>query len=136
MKQPVEQRFWSKVQRGQPDECREWLGARTDGGYGNFAIWPRNIGAHRMAYELSVGPIPAGLQIDHLCRNRGCVNPAHLEAVTGRVNVLRADTFVARQAAQTHCLRGHEFTPENTRVNGRHRSCKTCARDQKRAVSA
>ena len=87
--------------------------------------------AHRVAYELEVGPIPKGLTIDHLCRTHGCVRPSHLEPVTPRENVLRGQTIPAKNANKTHCLRGHEFTPENTYRFGpdkRYRSCIECGR--------
>lgn len=82
---------------------------------------------HQLAYELPVGPIPDGLQINHLCQNRRCCNPAHLEPVTARVNVLRA---VRRDV----CLRGHEYTPENTilKNGGSQRNCRICANEWQR----
>ena len=111
------------------DGCWEWLGS-TSTGYGCF----RRGYAHRYSYELHKGAIPDGLQIDHLCRNRLCVNPDHLEAVTVRVNVLRGVSRVAANARQSHCIRGHEFTPENTRrrANGS-RACRECGRQRGRA---
>lgn len=131
----IEERFWSKADWDihEPDRCWEWLGYITKAGYGQFG---RNMIAHRLAYELEVGEIPAGLQIDHLCRNRSCVNPDHLEPVTGRENTRRGESFSARLAAQTHCKRGHVFTPENTYVppagsNGLRR-CRECVRQWKR----
>jgi hypothetical protein len=81
--------------------------------------------AHRMAYELARDPIPAGLVIDHLCRNKRCVNPSHLEAVEQRVNLLRGET----NSAKTHCINGHEFTPDNTYMWQGKRSCRACRRD-------
>jgi hypothetical protein len=84
-----EQRFWRHVVRDPDTECWEWTAARKNGGYGSFAIGKGNVYAHRFAYEMLVGPIPEGLELDHLCRNRGCVNPDHLEPVTRQVNVLR-----------------------------------------------
>lgn len=99
-------------------------------------IWPvvRSIGygraygtrqAHRVVYERLVGPIPAGLQLDHLCRTPACVNPWHLEPVTAAENQRRG-----KRAQQTHCGRGHEFTAENTRIRGNGtRQCKTCSRE-------
>ena len=88
-----------------------------------------------MAYELFIGPIPDGLTIDHLCRNPNCVNPTHLEPVTMWENLMRGDTLTARKAAQTHCVHGHEFTPENTYVKANGcRLCKACARDRVREI--
>lgn len=86
------ERFWSKVDRRGAEDCWEWLASRQPNGYGQFSPGGRAGGmttAHRVAYELTFGPIPEGLSIDHLCRNRGCVNPAHLEAVSQRENVQR-----------------------------------------------
>lgn len=114
--------------------CIEWRGAKGRDGYGAFSL-PlfhrprRRFMAHRMAYELLVGPIPPGLTIDHLCRTPSCVNPEHMEVVTIGVNTLRSDNPPAMNARKTHCKRGHEFTPENTYVppSGR-RVCRECAR--------
>lgn len=112
--------------------CIPWSGKGREKGYGKW--WGRRNGqkarshpAHRIAYENAKGPIPEGLQIDHLCRNRACVNPDHLEAVTGRVNVLRGMNPPAQNARKTHCVRGHEFTPENTRMDRGYRFCLKCA---------
>lgn len=117
-------RFWAKVDRsGGPDACWNWTASTTADGYGRFRVRPESSGesqkalAHRVAYELLVGPIPDGLQIDHLCRNRGCVNPAHLEPVTGQENTLRGDTIPASHAAQTHCTRGHLLSGANLRLS-------------------
>lgn len=109
--------------------CWEWSGAKTKG-YGHLSHRGRQVYAHRLVYELLVGPIPAGLEIDHLCRNPPCVNPSHLEPVTHRENLLRGVGIVAACARKTHCLRGHEFTADNTirRKNGK-RSCWKCRRE-------
>lgn len=123
-------RFWEKVDRsGGPLACWPWLGVVSDNGYGKL----NNRYAHRVAYQLAVGPIPDGLTIDHVkargCTRRDCCNPAHLEPVTRGENALRGDSRNARNARKTHCRRGHEFTPENTRISKRgHRECRTCSR--------
>lgn len=123
----VEERFWAKVQRGGPTECWLWTASRSDG-YGHFHVSRARMPAHRYAYELLVGPIPEGLILDHLCRVRHCVNPAHLEPVTSAENTLRGYGMPARNARKTHCKYGHEFTPENTRRTRLGRECRTCRR--------
>ena len=103
-------------------------------------LWVKIDFAHRVVYEILVGPIPVGLELDHLCRNRACVNPDHLEPVTTRTNLLRGYSPWACRARQTHCKRGHEFTPENTYGTGDgRRYCRTCRRAhhrESRAVSS
>jgi hypothetical protein len=107
--------------------CWEWIGGRTGRGYGGFWIDGRTIQAHRVSYEHFVGPISEGLQLDHLCRNRGCVNPKHVEAVTCQENLVRG---ISHNGSKTHCMQGHEYTPENVlTVRGRHRRiCRECNR--------
>lgn len=131
MRQSVAARFWSKVEFGH--QCWNWAGGKS-GGYGYFRLVPsRNmVPAHRVAYELVVGPIPEGLTIDHLCRNRACVNPAHMEPVTLRENLMRGDTLAAANTRKTHCLRGHEFDAENTQFHRGSRRCRACSRDRMR----
>lgn len=115
------------------DECWEWTASKTPGGYGRIFADGRKVYAHRAVYEAVVGPIPEGFQIDHLCRNRGCVNPDHLEPVTRRENLLRGVGFVAVNAAKTHCPKGHPYDEENTyqTPTGR-RVCRTCMRETDR----
>lgn len=123
--------------------CWRWTG-RLTGGYGQIGFNGRTAYAHRVAYELWFGPVPGSppggkrdgdnLDIDHLCRNRACINPAHLEVVTHKVNVMRGRAATAVNAAKTHCTPGnHEFTPENTYVSpdGKHRECRACRDGQK-----
>lgn len=118
------------------DGCWLWTAGKTASGYGMFSFSGSSVRAHRWAYEFFVGPIPEGLELDHLCRNRACVNPAHLEPVSRRENQLRGDTFSARQAAQTHCKRGHEFSEANTRVYRGRRYCRCCITARMRRVRA
>lgn len=118
-----------------PDSgCWNWTGTIADTGYGRV----RKAYAHRVAYEFWIGPIPDGLQIDHLCRNRRCFNPEHLEAVTQRENILRGESPMARHARRTHCVHGHEFTAENTYSppsGATHRHCRTCIRNRPSRVA-
>ena len=113
--------------------CIEWVGGKTAGGYGTFAKrttrgTEQKELAHRWAYEQAVGPIPEGLDIDHLCRNRACVNPEHLEPVTRAENIRRA------AEVKTACPAGHPYSEENTyvRPGTTHRKCRTCARERDR----
>lgn len=107
--------FWEQVEKS--SGCWVYTGYLNDGyGYHGGKL------AHRLSYEELVGPIPEGLEIDHLCRNPPCVNPAHLEPVT------RAENIRRRFALITHCKNGHEFTTENTRIVGvTQRKCRACA---------
>lgn len=110
------------------DGC--WLrqGSINTNGYAAFQINGSQVRAHRWLYERMVGPIPADLQLDHLCRVRNCVRPDHLEAVTASENTRRSTSPAARNAVKTHCKRGHEFTPENTDIKPGGRACRECAR--------
>ena len=133
---PWPERFWAKVEK--TDTCWIWIAALGGGhGYGMIRSpeGRKMLLAHRVAYELLVGPIPPGLELDHLCRNRRCVNPEHLEPVTHRENILRGDSPPAHQVKITHCPRGHEYTAGNTYWQGRKRSCLRCRRDRARRQS-
>lgn len=127
-------RFWAKVRRGQG--CWEWIGQKSRDGYGRYWLEGRHQQAHRIAYELLIGPIPAGLEIDHRCNNRGCMNPAHMVPATHRENSLRSTAFVAVNLAKTHCPQGHPYDAANTgrtRTGGRY--CRACRRERKRTRS-
>jgi HNH endonuclease len=128
-------RFWAKTSiedRGYETPCLMWTAYRMPNGYARYAHEGQACYAHRVVYETVVSPIPPGLTVDHLCRNRACVNPWHMEPVTNRVNILRGETIMATNAAKTHCVHGHEYTPENTIINPKtgRRRCATCAREQ------
>lgn len=116
--------------------CWIWQRSLSSYGYGIFRHEKHQVLVHRYAYQIFIGEIPAGLDLDHLCRTRACCNPAHLEPVTRRVNLLRGQTIPAENAAKTHCKRGHEFTPENTRIQKQYgrvsRGCRTCIAEYRR----
>ncbi len=108
--------------------CWEWR-ACISNGYPQFMVDKKLVGAHRYSYELFREKIPAGLQIDHLCRNKICVNPEHLEVVTNRENVLRGIGVTANNARKTHCPQGHPYDNKNTYINpDGQRLCRICAR--------
>jgi hypothetical protein len=141
------ERFWRKASVGMVKECWPWNGFIDNKGYGAFGIRPVAGGhryiirrAHRYAYENIVGPIPVGLTLDHLCRNRRCVNPFHLEAVTNRENCLRGEGPTAVAARKTSCVHGHPYSPENTyhrksAYGFDARKCLTCIRARNRKRS-
>ena len=141
-------RFWTKVNK--TDNCWLWTGVHNRNGYGVFFDGNGNRLAHRVSFIVAGNDIPDGLQLDHLCRVRNCVNPAHLEAVTGRENVIRGNGPIkskerirtvqkiraTQQRQLTHCKRGHEFTPENIRRMRFGRGCRTCINMFQRARRA
>lgn len=127
----LSERFWPKVRM--THTCWIWT-AGLRNGYGHMTIGRREDGtdyAHRIAYRLMVGPIPDGLQLDHLCRDTRCVNPEHLEPVTQQENLLRGETIAARNARVTHCPRGHEYTAANTYEHAGTRHCRACWADRR-----
>lgn len=131
-----EARFWSLVDAG--GVCWEWIGFLRDG-YGRFqeSESTPTISAHRWAYGHLCGPISPDLELDHLCRNRRCVNPDHLEPVTKVINGLRGNSPHAINARKTHCHQGHPFTEGNTYIeNGGGRRCRECRRAAYRTRTA
>ena len=147
-----EERFWSKVDKNGPlpgddtlaagkGPCWLWTGSVTKRGYGQCTFGKKVRAAHQVAWELSMGPMPEGLEPDHLCQTRSCVNSDHLEWVTHRENLLRSNGVTAQNARKTHCKYGHAFTPENTRTDSKgYRGCWICRRikrnEYKRSVRA
>jgi hypothetical protein len=123
-----EERFFACV--AEVGDCWVWSGPVLKGGYGKFVAEKRDLLAHRWAYEFLRSEIPAGLHLDHLCRNRPCVNPWHLEPVTARVNLHRSGNYIGVNARKTHCIRGHAFDEANTywSRNNTHRHCRACVR--------
>lgn len=146
-----EARFWSKVALPNTNGCMLWLASRTTtGGYGCFGVAGKTRRAHRVAYELTFGPIPNGLVVDHLCRVRHCVNPDHLEVVTQAENHRRGVPHPASllssaahlgglatgalSRAKTHCPQGHPYSEENTYVAPKgDRRCRACAKAHRTA---
>lgn len=149
---PLSDRVWAKVNKDGPipenrsdlGPCWDWLGAKNSNGYGHISRGRRGEGrvpAHQATYELMVGPVPDGNELDHLCRRPSCVRPSHLDPVTHRVNCLRGVSPRAKQAAQTHCIHGHPFDDKNTyRSKDGRRACRACHRlsvaQRKRQIAA
>jgi hypothetical protein len=127
-----EERFQQKHIVLLATRCWQWIGPLFERGYGQFYVDGRNWRAHKWSYEHLVGPVPEGLQLDHFlfpdrCIGPSCVNPEHLRPVTALENTLRGDTITSLNRAKTHCVHGHEFTPENTRWGpGPRRYCRKC----------
>ena len=144
----IEQRFWATVYKdgpvptARPDlgPCWIWTACKQSKGYGQFRVDGRTVLAHRFAYELLVGPIPEGYELDHLCRVHLCVNSLlHMEPVTHQVNVLRGlspESTKVRAREKTCCPSGHPYDEANTRWYRGGRHCRTCRRAHKRARRA
>lgn len=129
--------FYTKIkieERSHETPCWIWQGQLLKPS--RYPVFGRRGLAHRVSYRHFKGEIPDGKEIDHLCSQRECVNPVHLEAVTHKENTMRGRTLTAANAAKTHCVRGHEFTQENTRIiKGGTRECRICARNRSNSSS-
>lgn len=136
MREKDQARFWSKVLLPTEGDCMRWRGTHVGGGYGQFLVAGRRIGAHRVSYELAYGTIPEGLVIDHVkargCRFRDCVNPEHLEPVTTQENTARGG-LGAVNGQKTHCPHGHPYEGRNLIKDPRgYRLCRTCKQARQR----
>jgi hypothetical protein len=133
-------RFMARVKVDSLTGCWNWTGYLGKTGYARQVVKSLKINyAHRVAWlVLARRKIPTGKQIDHLCRNRRCVNPNHMEAVTSRENTMRGENFCAKQVQQTHCKYGHPFDKKNTYVNptNHERHCRMCARTYQKILRA
>jgi len=134
---PAVDRFAEKVALDD-DGCLVWIGGTNSHGYGTFNARPESVMAHRWSYEYHVAPIPAGMVLDHICRNRACVNPDHLEPVTQSENLLRGAGVGLASAWKTHCPAGHPYSEANTYLPPRrvNRMCRTCRAKSRRAIAA
>ncbi len=110
------------------NDCWLWTGPIDADGYGHMMVLGGSVRAHRLSYELYVGPVSEGLVLDHLCRSRACVNYAHLESVTSGENVLRGESPSAQNARKSQCVNGHPFDEENTYAHNGERHCRECRR--------
>lgn len=125
----LESRFFEKVDMNASGGCWEWLSVLTHNGYGRFWMTKGTKVAHRISYEMKKGPIGSGLQTDHLCRNRKCVNPAHLEVVTLQENVRRGMSVQNVNRMKTHCKKGHSYSGVNLFIDAAGgRICRECRR--------
>ncbi len=124
-------RFEDKILHEPNSGCWLWTGALNQDGYAMFWHEGQARRAHRIAYEIHVGPIPDGLQLDHLCRVRCCVNPDHVEPVSCRENIRRGETGI-HEREKTHCPQGHPYDERNTYRYRNKRYCRTCMKQRKR----
>lgn len=120
-------RFHRKFESRERWACWEWTGPKFKKGYAQFWDGERNLGGHRWAYEQFIGPVADGLVLDHICENKGCVNPWHLEPVTNQENLQRSKNT---NHGKTHCRNGHPFSGDNLIVTKHQRRCRTCKNAQ------
>lgn len=120
--------FWMRVDKDAPNGCWQWLGSQGQKGYAQWHIGGKTIYVHRYSYNILVGEIPISLVIDHLCRNRSCVNPGHMELVTQQENILRGIGLAAQASRATHCPQGHSYDVGNTYIYQGRRYCRACGR--------
>jgi hypothetical protein len=134
-RRPWAERFWEKVEK--TPTCWNWTASTQRDGYGVFetrGTQHRSRHTHRIVYELLVGPIPDGMELDHLCRNRACCNPAHLEPVPHGENCVRGVGFGGINARKTHCASGHPYDGDNLYIHpDGSRRCRACDRERARA---
>lgn len=127
---PALERFWQYVIVDHKTKCWNWISNKSNVGYGLFRYKKQFVSTHRFAYEVNKGKIQKGMTLDHLCRNRSCCNPEHLEKVTSKENTLRGFGITGKNARKTHCIKGHDLTMENLTKYGLKigkRVCKKCA---------
>ena len=134
---PIRKSFIKRLlsSMGHPDECWNWTGHIGKNGYSYCCYKGKNTTAYRASWEHLIGPIPQGYEIDHLCKNPKCVNPLHLEPVTPYINNMRSNSAAAKCSRKTHCINGHAFDKDNTKMisrkNGKFdRRCKICHRNR------
>lgn len=134
---PLAERIAAKTELDPKTGCLVWQGLRgLTGGYGRISVNNRDRYVHRVAWELANGPVPEGFELDHLCRNRACLNLDHLEVVTRRENVRRGFGLASINALKARCPRGHEYTSENTYVRRNQRHCRACRRRERGTPSS
>ena len=114
-------------------ECWIWTAAKSSAGYGQTFQDGRVVYVHRVVYELAVGEIPQGYEVDHLCHNRACARPDHLEAVTPTENRRRQHEHYSHNRAKTHCPKGHPYSGSNLYMSGTNRKCRACRSEMDRA---